>query len=81
MDAFCLFLLFLQQHRNLTNEIRRFYFGDGAIDKHVYPQYFEYLSDSNYAYPIHKSVKTLAAKSEGKTCKSNSACMVCEGNG
>lgn len=59
--------LFSQQHRNLTNEIRKFYFDDDAIDGQSIPKYFEYLSDSNYAYPVDKSVRVLAAKSNGKT--------------
>lgn len=56
-----------QQHRNLSNEIRKFYFGDGAIDEQTIPQYFELLSDMNFALGVDKSVRTLAANSKGKT--------------
>lgn len=58
---------FRQEYRNLTNEIRQFYFGDNAIDEQTVSKYFDLLSDINFVWGIDRSVKTLAANSKGKT--------------
>ncbi|XP_055310975.1 juvenile hormone esterase-like [Sitodiplosis mosellana] len=56
-----------EEHRNLTAEIHKFYFGDGAKEDRSINQYAELLSDLNFRYGIDKAVKTHAAKSKGKT--------------
>lgn len=51
----------------MTREIRKFYFGDHAIDEHTVPQFFDLLSDFSFVVGMVKSAKTLAAKTMGKT--------------
>ncbi|XP_055306845.1 uncharacterized protein LOC129571106 [Sitodiplosis mosellana] len=50
--------------RILTKKIREFYF-DGSAD--ALKQYVDLLSDINFGYEIDKTVKTHAAKSNGRT--------------
>lgn len=54
---------FKQEHKSLTKEIRKFYFGDRAIDEYTIPQFFELLSDYTFILGIVKSAKNLAAHS------------------
>lgn len=59
-------MTFSQEHHILTDAIRKFYFGDGAIDEATVPQLFDFLSDMNFVLGIDKGVKLQAAQSSSK---------------
>lgn len=61
------FIRLSQNYRNLTNQIRQFYFGNDAIDEKVLSQYVALFSDINFAYGIDKATKLHASESNGKT--------------
>lgn len=67
MNEIDLLLFFQQENQKLVKKIRKFYFGDRAVDEQAIPQYLNLMSDFNFVWGIVKSAKTLATHSTGKT--------------
>lgn len=63
-DAF-IFVSF-QEHRELADEIRGFYFGNATITEDSIMIYLEMMSDINMFLGIDQSVKKLTTISKGK---------------
>lgn len=51
----------------MTKEVRKFYFGNRAVDEQTIPQLFNLMSDFNFVHGIVKSTKSSAKYSSGKT--------------
>lgn len=57
----------IQDRRSLSEQIRKFYFGDNAISEETLSNFLDLGTDFNFVWGIVQSAKTLAAHSKGKT--------------
>lgn len=51
----------------ISEAIRKFYFGDLPIDENTLVNFYEYLSDLNFINDVDRGVKLHVAHSKGKT--------------
>lgn len=64
---FSFYSFIFQKYAEILHKIKRFYFGDGEIDKDSTFKVFNLLSDLNFAYGINKAVKMHANHSISPT--------------
>lgn len=57
----------LQAARKFTKSVRKFYFGDAAINEKTLSNYYDYLSDVNFVLGSDRTVKLHAEHVKGNT--------------
>lgn len=58
----------LKPYKDISSKIRKHYFGgDGTISRSHKTNHIDFLSDTFFAYGIHKAIQIHASKSTGKT--------------
>lgn len=58
---------FSKEYDEMVKDVRKFYFGDKAVDKTTLAQFIKLLSDVFYIYGIDKSMKAQSLRSSGNT--------------
>lgn len=57
----------MQEHRTISKEVRKYYFGNAKIEEKTKMQYLDMLNDAFFIYSIHKSMKANVKHSKAKT--------------
>lgn len=58
--------IYLQEHHQVVQNIREYYFKDEVIDTNDLELYFAMFTDINFTYQIYQAAKDHAMKSNGK---------------